>query len=227
MRGAEGVVHVEVAAVGELARELPRRSPSRRGSKRVFSSTRSRSSGSSARSARATGVDRERRVVAAFGRPRCEQTRTSAAPRSSRSSSVGSDGRIRVSSATRPSSSGTFRSARTSTPCRRRRPSRTERGTHSQLPAASADVRSRGRRAGTSSPTRCRTSRTPSPSSPFAIVSSLSKMHEYGDCWMSVETSGSSSTAGSPRAARCRPRAERVVDLVDGDLAAERARRSR
>ena len=50
------------------------------------------------------------RSSSVFGRPRCEQTRTSRAPRSSSSRSVGSDARMRVSSATRPSSSGTFRS---------------------------------------------------------------------------------------------------------------------
>ena len=50
-----------------------------------------------------------------WGRPRCEQTRT-AAPASLRyCGCVGSDSRMRVSSATAPPSSGTLRSARTST----------------------------------------------------------------------------------------------------------------
>src|SRR5207248_6466561 len=63
-----------------------------------------------------------------FGRPRCEHTRTSAAPLSSSSRSVGSDARIRVSSATLPASSGTLRSARTSTVFPATSASRTERG---------------------------------------------------------------------------------------------------
>src|SRR5690606_13912401 len=49
-----------------------------------------------------------------LGRPRCEQTVTPA-PRRTSSSSVGSAWRIRKSSDTRPSSSGTFRSDRTRT----------------------------------------------------------------------------------------------------------------
>ena len=97
------------------------------GLKRVFSRTRIRSSGSSSRSRSSTGFI-ENAGSSPFGRPRCEQTTTSAASRSSSSWSVGSDARIRVSSATFPSSSGTFRSARTSTRLPATSASRTERG---------------------------------------------------------------------------------------------------
>ena len=92
--------------------------------------------------------------------PRCEHTATCAASRSRRSRRVGREARIRVSSATRPSSRGTFRSARTSTRFPATSASRTERGRCTREGAC----RSR-RRADTSSPTRCRTSRTPSPCS--------------------------------------------------------------
>ena len=49
-----------------------------------------------------------------FGRPRCE-AKTRRAPRSRASFSVGKVSRIRVSSATRPFSSGTLKSVRTKT----------------------------------------------------------------------------------------------------------------
>ena len=58
--------------------------------------------------------ERQLRLRSPFGLPRCEQTATPA-PASSRYSSVGTEARMRASSVTRPSSSGTFRSARTST----------------------------------------------------------------------------------------------------------------
>ena len=108
------------------------------GLKRVFSSTTSRSSERSSRSRSSTGAI-ENAGSGSFGRPRWEHTATSDAPRSSSSSSVGSAARIRVSSATRPSSSGTFRSARTST----------------RLPVTSASRTERARLnyAGTASPT--------------------------------------------------------------------------
>ena len=77
------------------------------------------------RAARATGsIANFARSSSVFGRPRCEQTRTSRGAASSSSRSVGSEAAMRVSSATRPSSSGTFRSARTRTTFPRRRPSR-------------------------------------------------------------------------------------------------------
>ena len=104
----------------------PGRSSSRPRLKRVFSSTRTRSSPSSSASRARTGsIENLARSSSVFGRPRCEQTRTSRAPRSSSRRSVGSDARIRVSSATRPSSSGTFEIRRgRARPCRRRRPPR-------------------------------------------------------------------------------------------------------
>jgi hypothetical protein len=112
VRGAEGVVDVEVAAVGELAGEaLVVRRLAR--SKRVFSSTSTRSSSRSSWS-RSRRARSGRRVLAL----RPAEVRADAdafAPRSSSSRSVGSAARIRVSSATRPASSGTFRSARTRT----------------------------------------------------------------------------------------------------------------
>ena len=99
--------------------------------------------------------------------PEVRADRTSAASCSSSSSRVGSAARIRVSSATRPSSSGTLRSARTSTRLPATSASRTERGPpHSYAPTAPAGTRcattlDEDRRAGSCSPTRCRTSRAP------------------------------------------------------------------
>ena len=108
---------------------------------------------------------RERRVDLPFGRPRCE-TRTTRAPRSRSSSIVGSAARIRVSSATWPSSSGTLKSARTRT----RLPvdvgvADARLGEAQRAPTARRR-RLRGpcrraRRSGSSSPTRCRTRRPP------------------------------------------------------------------
>ena len=91
-----------------------------------------------------------------LGRPRCEQTTTSRAPESSRWRSVRSDAWMRVSSATRPSSSGTLRSERTRTLLSATSAVRTERGVCLKEGASRSD-----RRADTSTPTRCRTSRTP------------------------------------------------------------------
>src|SRR5256714_14696261 len=94
----------------------------------VFSSTRTRPFvPSSSRRRSATGAI-EYAGSGPFGRPRCEHTITSAAPRSSSNRSVGSAAPIRVSSATRPSSNGTLRSARTSTRLPSTSASRTDRG---------------------------------------------------------------------------------------------------
>src|SRR5207302_3014452 len=97
------------------------------GSKRVFSSTAIRSSGRSSRSRCRTG-SLSYAGSCSFGRPRWEQTRISPASRSIRSRSVGSEARIRVSSATRRSSSGTFRSERTRTCLSRTSALSTDRG---------------------------------------------------------------------------------------------------
>ena len=72
--------------------------------------------------------DRERRIGPLSAAPGASTRSPPSRRRSSSSSSVGSDARMRVSSATRPSSSGTFRSARTSTRCPATSASRTERG---------------------------------------------------------------------------------------------------
>ncbi len=130
-----------------------------RGSKRVFSRSRQRSSGSSSRT-RGSTSDSESAGSSPFGRPRCEQRTSSVAPRSSRSSSVGSAARIRVSSATLPSSSGTLKSTRTRTRFPATSASRTDLGRCIRGAAG------RDPRAGTNSPTRCRTRRTPSPRGP-------------------------------------------------------------
>src|SRR4051794_36395349 len=63
-----------------------------------------------------------------LGRPRWEQTVIAAAPRSASSSRVGSAARMRESSATFPSSSGTLRSARTRTRLPATSASRTDLG---------------------------------------------------------------------------------------------------
>ena len=105
MRRAEGVVHVEVAALGELAGEALVVLRLARVEARVLEHVGSRSS------RQQLGEPRPRRAPSGtsarsssvFGRPRCEQTRISRAPPSSSSCSVGSDARMRVSSATSPS----------------------------------------------------------------------------------------------------------------------------
>ena len=91
-----------------------------------------------------------------FGRPRWD-TRIRRAPRSRSSSIVGSAARMRVSSATAPSSSGTLKSTRTRT----RLPLRSPRS-RSVLIRPSGP----GPRDGSNSPTRCRTTTPSSPSSP-------------------------------------------------------------
>ena len=157
MRRAERVVDIEVAAVGELVRESARRSSSRPG----------RSACS-----RARGPVRPAAALAAALRPAPSSTwrgpRPSsagrdasrraprAAPRSSSSSSVGSEARMRVSSATRPSSSGTFRSARTSTRLARdvgvADRARVPHYYARRRPAASLPIFATGRRGGTVAP---------------------------------------------------------------------------
>ena len=109
VRGAERVVDVEVAAVGELARVALVVLRLARVEARVLEhgdAVVGQELAQPRLDRRHRGTPRRR----LFGRPRCEQTRTSAAPPSSSSWSVGSEARMRVSSATRPSSSGTLRS---------------------------------------------------------------------------------------------------------------------
>ena len=111
--------------------------------KRVFSSTVTRSSPiSSATRSRTGAIEYLARSSSVFGRPRCEHTRTSRAPPSSSSRSVGSDAWMRESSATRPFSSGTFRSALTRTTFPSTSASLTERG---KAQAASLFTRSTSR----------------------------------------------------------------------------------
>ena len=122
---------VDVVADGRRARASRRRRAARRAGRRPAAAT-ARARGPSA----GPGARRAR-----SGRP------------GRRSSSiVGSAARMRVSSAIEPSSSGTLKSTRTST----RLPSRSPRSAR-VLTTASG----RGRRPGSSSPTRCRTRRRP------------------------------------------------------------------
>ncbi len=165
MRRAERVVHVEIAAVGELLRE-----------RRVVL----RLAGVEARVLEHTqplvreqlaqrGLDGRHRVLRAILlRLRPTEVRAHAhlgGLAVEQHASVGSDARMRVSSATLPSSSGTFRSERTSTVLPATSASRTERGRRigaTRRPRASSPRSSRrGRRDGSCSPTRCRTSRRP------------------------------------------------------------------
>ena len=138
VRGAEGVVDVDV-------RRAPASEPASigsffvsPGSKRVFSSStifaRPEAAGgacstsapttfgacvtstpSSSERRSPTGASRELRVEPCRPAARGAEARTSAAPRSRSSSSVGSAARIRVSSTTSPSFSGTLKSTRTRT----------------------------------------------------------------------------------------------------------------
>ena len=98
----------------------------------------------------ATGRSDSSGTTRPFGRPRCEQT-TTRAERSRRYLIVGSAARMRESSVIVVPSSGTFRSARTST----RLPS-TGRSRIVLTPPCRRD-----RPPGTSIPTRCRTTRRP------------------------------------------------------------------
>ena len=185
--GAEGVVDVDVGERGEVARRAPGRSwspPARSARSRAAAR---RPSPSALRHRLDLVADHGRRQLhrraeqlgealadrrqsrapastLPFGRPRCE-TSTSEAPRSRSGSIVGSAARMRVSSATRPPSSGTLKSTRTST----RLPADLGVADAGLGEASSADDRSaalRGpcrpaRRSGWSSPTRCRTRRRP------------------------------------------------------------------
>ena len=187
MRRAERVVDVEIAAVGELARERLVVLRLARIEARVLEHAHAFVGQQLAQA----GVDRlasstspdPRRSSAVRGASR---RGSPARPRSSRSSSVGSDARMRVSSATSPSSSGTFRSERTSTTLPATSASRTDRGTRT---LESLGIRS--------------TSRHEKPHSlsyqpitftclPCAIVESPSMMQECGLPTMSDETIGSS-----------------------------------
>ena len=121
VRGAECVVDVEVAAVASSRANAGSFFVSP-GSKRVFSSTSPRSSGSSSREPRRDGRHRVfARSASAFGRPRCEQTRTSAAPR--RAAARASAARRGCACRRRPGRPRAARSGRRgrARPCRRRR----------------------------------------------------------------------------------------------------------
>ena len=213
VHGAERVVDVRVGEAGEALREravvrlLPgsnRRfssSTSRPGSNEsashdcstsglrtpsvgTYSTTRPSAFASARRPARAAGP----RPPSPFGRPRCEAA-TIDAPRSSSSVSVGMLARIRASSVTAPSWSGTFRSRRTKT----RRPATSPR---------SSSVR---RRTGAYSERATRSTRSTSrfeyphslsyqpmtfATAPIAIVDAASNVHEAGLPTMSDETIG-------------------------------------
>ena len=96
VRRAEGVVDEEVAARRPAPARTPGRSPSRRG--RSACSRAPRSARPAAARAGARAPARSRNAGSSpFGRPRCEQTRTRAAPRSSSSSQRrqrGADARV-------------------------------------------------------------------------------------------------------------------------------------
>ncbi len=140
MRRAERVVHVEVHPLRELRSRAAGRSPSPARRSACSRARVSRSSGSSARSRWAHGAI-EKSGSTPSGRPRWEQTTTSAASWSSSQTSVWSEARMRVSSATWPFSSGTLRSARTRTCLPATSASRTDRGRRLSAPY-------RGQRAG-------------------------------------------------------------------------------
>ena len=154
MRGAERVVDVEVASVGQLARELRVVLRLARMEARVLENGDARIVHERAQML-FDRLQREGRVLP-FGRPRCEQRRSFCTPPSRRSRIVGSAARIRVSSATRPFSSGTLKSTRARTVLPETSASRTERGRCTATEGAAT-----GPRAGSCSPTRCRTTRTP------------------------------------------------------------------
>ena len=115
--------------------------------------------------------DRRERVLRVgacpSGRPRCEHATTARALRRAATRSWAARRVMRRSSVIAPSRSGTLKSARSSTrvPVAARRSSSC--GTGSTMDGAATGQRRRrtrrGRRGGSSSPTRCRTSRAPSP----------------------------------------------------------------
>ena len=220
MRRPEGVVDIDVAAVSELARValvVLRLRPPRSGCSRSSSM---RSSGSSSRSRRATGaIAKVARSASVFGRPRCQQTRTRLAPFASRSSSVGSEARIRVSSATSPSRNGTLRSARTRTVAPATSASRTERGDGCSSYCGGrhrlADPVDEIDEAAAGSPTRCRTSRRPSRGCRSPSSGRCRRSMSTTSATMSVETSGSSEYWRIPSSLPCRPCRVELVDLLD------------
>ena len=131
---------------------------------------------------------------------------------------------MRVSSATCPSSSGTFRSARTSTRLPATSASRTERGQPHSGAAAAPEASPRssrsGRRAGSCSPTRCRTSRRPSPSSrsPSSARCRRCTSTASGRCrWRRAgrRRTGGTSPSGPPAACGRRRSPRRVVTSCD------------
>ena len=187
VRRPERVVHVEVAELGEPAATAARRSSLRRrgsacsraattralGSCVAFigfvgvgalDEARSCCFGSSSPSRRATGSSEYFASGLPFGRPRCDSS-TTRAPRSSSAWIVGSAARMRVSSVTRPLSSGTLKSTRTSARLPSHFVRRRDRGSSSCSCAHHAlSARRRtgaDRRSATRSPTRCRTSPRP------------------------------------------------------------------
>ncbi len=218
MRRAERVVDVEVAALGELAREAGVVLRLARVEARVLEHV-DPVVRQQLVQPRRDRRDRElARSSSVFGRPRCEQTRTSARRASSRSSSVGSEARMRVSSATRPSSSGTLRSARTSTRLPATSASRTERGFLISLEQDSDEVDQPARVA-------------PLVVVPAEHLRRSSRAPSSACCRRCTSTATAGcrsrradppSTGGIPRAARTRPRAKAALISSAVDLAAER-----
>ena len=168
---------------GDLGRELDRRAEQLaepRGDRRE----RVLRVGLALRAARGASTARSRR-------------RARAATRSSGSAAV-----MRRSSSISPSRNGTLKSARSEHArafAQREVLQLRNRIDHPSAVSCCADGTRRGRRGGSSSPTRCRTSRAPSPCVPFAIVSSDEKMHDAGLPTMSADTSGSSLYSSTPR----------------------------
>ena len=142
MRRAERVVDVEVAAVGELAREALVVRRLARVEARVLEHVDALVRQELAQ----PRCDRRHRVLrAVLLRLRPAEMRADAhlgrAAARAGAARVGSEARMRVSSATRPSSSGTLRSARTSTVFPATSASRTDRGTpHYYAPTAAGSV---------------------------------------------------------------------------------------
>ena len=224
VRGAEGVVHVDVGERRERAREarvvllLARRGSA---GSRAAAPRRRRSFATAASASRADAVRRERdrlaraarasraatgaqRVASAsalpFGRPRCEAS-TTRAPAASSSASVGSEARMRVSSATWPSFErdvqvGAHEHALARA---RRRATQVVESSATGIGELAAHQQRRDRRRGSSSPTRCRTrTSTFAKLPPITLVLCASKIDECGLPRKSIETSGSSQTCRMP-----------------------------
>ena len=161
VRRAEGVVDVGVEALDERRAEGGSLASSP-GSKRRFS--RSSTSGQSSLEAPAHRRDAVALVDLAVRAPEVRAATTTAPRARAGPRRVGSAARMRKSSATSrspsTSASGTLKSTRTSTRLPSRSPQLVDRTAAASL---TSDCRrcGRGRRGGSSSPTRCRTSRRP------------------------------------------------------------------